>query len=73
MKYLTTRINADFWIKAYGWNNGEKVDRLVGVTGLINLVGTELANKFLERAYASGGDKQICKLRRGLKITFYSK
>lgn len=73
MEYSTVRINADFRIKVYGWIEGVKIDKLVGVRGLLELIGVELANKFLKRAYNSGMDKFICKLRRGIKITFYSK
>lgn len=37
------------------------------------LVGSELANNLLDRAFRSKADKVECKLRRGLKITFYYK
>lgn len=73
MKYPTIRINADFWIKVYGWIDGVKIDKLVGVRGLLELIGIDLANKFLDKAYKSGVNKFVCKLRRGIKITFYSK
>ena len=32
---------------------------------------TKQVNKFVARAFGSKGDKQECKLRRGLKVTFY--
>ena len=51
---------------------GKKVDKLVGVSGLILLIGTEHVNKQIERAYKSGQDKCVCKLRRGLKVTYYA-
>ena len=73
MKYPTRRINADFWIKVYGWIDGVKIDKLVGVSGLLDLIGLDLLNKFVERAYKAGVNKVVCKLRRGIKITFYSK
>lgn len=74
MTYTTTSINRDFRIKANGINaEGEKINILVGVSGLLELVGETLAEKFVNRAYESGMDVTTCKLRRGLKITFYSK
>jgi len=73
MNYTTAAINSNFRIKAYGWIDGLKIDMLVGVAGLLQLIGTELANKFLKRAFDSREDKTVCKLRRGLKITFYVK
>jgi len=53
MSRINTRdVNLDFLIKVYGHeNNGKKVDKLVGITGLIELVGIELAIIFIERAY----------------------
>ena len=70
----TRDVNLDFRIKAYGLGSkGHRVDTLVGITGLIELVGEELAISFIERAYLENQYKCICKLRRGLKITFYSK
>lgn len=44
-----------------------------GFTGFVGLVGSELANNLLDRAFRSKADKVECKLRRGLKITFYYK
>jgi hypothetical protein len=72
LQYSTREINRDFKIKVYGYTDeGRKVDMLVGVSGLILLIGVELANKQIERAYKSGQDKCVCKLRRGLKVTYY--
>lgn len=73
LKYNTREINRDFKIKVYGYTEeGKKLDKLVGVSGLILLVGIEHANKQIERAYKSGQDKCVCKLRRGLKVTYYA-
>ena len=73
LQYSTREINRDFKIKVYGYTDeGRKVDMLVGVSGLILLIGVEHANKQIERAYKTGQDKCICKLRRGLKITYYA-
>lgn len=80
MSYTTSQINADFRIKVYGMFEGVKVNNLRGVSGLIKMIGQELFEKFIERAYTNAyectyfhGDKTVCKLRRGLVVTFYSK
>lgn len=73
MSYSTAAINANFRIKAYGWVDGLKIDTLVGVKGLLQLIGAEHADKFVEKAFKSREDKTTCKLRRGIKITFYVK
>lgn len=73
LQYSTREINRDFKIKVYGYTDeGRKVNMLVGVSGLILLIGVEHANKQIERAYKTGQDKCICKLRRGLKVTYYA-
>ena len=74
LAYSTKRINKNYRIKFSGVDaNGNKINMLVGVSGLLNLIGIELANKFLDRAFKSIEDSCVCKLRRGLKITFYIK
>lgn len=73
MEYTTTRINTNYRIKVYGMTDGGRIDKLVGVSGLLNLIGRELSDKLVRRAFESKEDKTICKLRRGIKITFYSK
>jgi len=51
LQYSTRDINRDFKIKVYGYTEeGKKVDKLVGVSGLILLIGTEHVNKQIERA-----------------------
>lgn len=70
--YTTKQVNKFFKIKIFGFVDGKKVNMLVGVAGLIRAIGVELANKFVARAFRSKGDKQECKLRRGLKVTFYN-
>lgn len=66
-------INANFKIKVFGYLNGKKINTLVGVSGLIELLdgAIDLVNRLLVRAFASKGDVCHCKLRRGLKISFY--
>ena len=74
MTHTTTEINRDFRIKVNGLNNeGNKINTLVGVSGAIALVGEELFDKFINRAYNQGKDACVCKLRRGLKLTLYVK
>lgn len=63
----------NFRIKINGIVDGKNTSKLVGVFGLIKLIGIELANKMFSKAFRGRGDKLICKLRRGLKITFYNK
>lgn len=72
LRYTTREINRNYKIKVAGLVDGSKVNTLVGVSGLIGMVGVEMANKLLDRAFRCMDDKQICKLRRGLKITFYA-
>lgn len=71
LEYTTKEINRTFKIKVNGLFNGKKINTLVGVSGLIKLVGVEMANKLLRRAFRCVKDAGHCKLRRGLKISFY--
>lgn len=75
LNYETSYINANYRMKVFGVNeeNGKKINKLVGVSGLLNLIGVELFNKFMERREKCMDDACICKLRRGLKVTFYVK
>lgn len=48
MKYDTTFINRNFLLKVYGVDSENKrINRLVGVSGLVGLIGTELTEKLL--------------------------
>lgn len=72
LDYTTSEINRNYKIKINGIVNGKKVNMLVGVSGLIKIVGDiDLVNRLLKRAFNCIGDKEVCKLRRGVKITFY--
>lgn len=74
LAYSTREINSNFKIKVAGFNGDtKKLNTLVGVSGLVKLIGEELANKFIKRAFDNirYADKTECKLRRGLKVTFY--
>lgn len=69
----TKEINQNFKIKVNGVdNNGHKLNTLVGVSGAIELVGVAMFNKLLDRAFESVTDCCVCKLRRGLKFSFYA-
>lgn len=69
LDYTTKEINRNFLIKCSGLG----VHELRGVRGFVSLVGTKIANNLIRRAFACKNDKCVCKLRRGLKITFYYK
>lgn len=72
LDYTTSEINRNYKIKVNGIVNGKRVNMLVGVSGLIKIVGDiDLVNRLLKRAFNCIGDKEVCKLRRGVKITFY--
>ena len=72
--YTTTEINRNFRIKVAGIDgNGNRINTLVGVSGLIKLIGEDLFNKFVKRAFDCMLDVCVCKLRRGLKVNFYNK
>ena len=84
MEYTTTYINRNYLIKVYGFDNeGKRINKLLGVSGLIALIGVELANKFIARAEKAAADPNhngeeeynyfmaVCKLRRGLKVSLY--
>jgi hypothetical protein len=74
LNYSTREINRNFKIKVSGYVNGKKVNTLVGVSGLIRMLdgAIDLVNRLLDRAFNSLGDKCICKLRRGVKVSFYT-
>lgn len=72
--FTTDYINANWRMKVYGVNEqGERINSLLGVDGLLNLIGVEFFNKFLNKADRSMEDKSVFKLRRGLKVSFYVK
>lgn len=72
LKYTTREINGNYKIKVSGLFEGKKVNTLVGVSGLIKMVNdVDLCNRLLDRAFSSLEDKCVCKLRRGIKVSFY--
>lgn len=74
LKFSTQKINMNFRIKVKGAVEGRRLNTLVGVSGLVNLIeDVDLINKLLTKAFDSPCYSITCKLRRGIKITFYSK
>ena len=70
LAYSSKDINRNFRIKVSGVDaQGRKVHKLVGVAGAIALIGVEM----LKRAFACMDDVCVCKLRRGIKFSFYYK
>lgn len=74
LNYSTKSINRNFRIKVSGIYNGKKINKLVGVLGLMQIIDDiDLVNKMIGKAFKSQDDKLVCKLRRGIKISFYVK
>lgn len=72
LKYTSREINRNFRVKVSGIYEGHKVNTLVGVSGLTKMVNdVDLTNRLLDRAFATMNDVCVCKLRRGIKISFY--
>lgn len=72
-KYTTKEINSNWKIKVYGVFEGRQVNTLVGVAGFLRMVADPaLAERLLDRAFNCMDDVCVCKLRRGLKISFYA-
>lgn len=73
--YSSSYINRNYLIKVNGIApDGRKLNVLVGVSGAIALIGAEMFKKFLDRAERDiNNDVTVCKLRRGIKFSFYRK
>lgn len=56
LEYSTKSINRSFRIKVNGIVDGKKINKLVGVKGLIELIGVGMANKMLRRAFNGKDD-----------------
>ena len=71
----TATINRNFRIKVAGLVNGERVNKLVGVRGLLAILGGSWDKlvKFVLRAFNSLADKCACKIYGGATVTFYAK
>lgn len=64
------QINQHFRIRIYPSLTGKGNNSLVGVSGLVEITGPELAERLLEKAYEKGADKTRHRLRRGIMIEF---
>ena len=72
--YDSKFVNQNFRIKVFGRNaDGKKINTLVGFSGCLSLIGEELMQKFIKRSLESMDDVCVCKLRRGLQVSFYVK
>lgn len=73
--YPSSYINRNYLIKVNGLSpSGDKLNVLVGVSGAIALIGEELFYKFVGRTERDiNNDVTHCKLRRGIKFSFYRK
>ena len=71
----TETINRNFRIKVNGIVNGVKVNKLVGVSGLLAILGGSWDKlvKFVLRAFNNLTDKCACKIYGGATVTFYAK
>ena len=57
MIHTSKFINKNFRIKVSGIDNeGNRINKLVGVSGLLNLIGETLADKFVTRAWKAGSE-----------------
>lgn len=73
LNFTTSEINRNFKIKVHTTNKyGKNLNTLVGVSGLIKLIGVDMVNKFVQRSFNTMDDRTICKLRSGVRVTFYS-
>lgn len=76
IKLTTAIINKNWRIKVNGIINGKKVNTLVGVSGLLNVLGGNWNRlvKFVLRAFNSLTGKCACKLYGcDTVVTFYAK
>ena len=72
--FSTKFINQNFRIKVFGrTEDGQKINTLMGVSGIIAMIGEELFYKFIQRALDRMQDVCVCKLRRGLQVSLYVK
>lgn len=72
----TYQINVDFRIKVNRKKRaGGYLSGYVGVSGLVDIIGLDMTNKFLSRVYSQGvkGNVYLCKLRSGIVVRFYLK
>ena len=75
IQLTTATINRNFRIKVAGLVNGARVNKPVGVRGLLEILGGSWQKlvKFVLRAFNSLTDKCACKIYGGATVTFYAK
>lgn len=75
IELTTATINRNFRIKVNGRVNGQYINKLVGVRGLLEILGGcwDKLVKFVLRAMNCLEDKCACKIYGGAKVTFYAK
>lgn len=74
IQLTTAVINKNFRIKVAGIVDGARVNKLVGVRGLLAVLGSwAKVVKFVLRAFDCMADKCVCKIYGGAKVTFYAK
>ncbi len=75
IQLTTATINRNFRIKVAGLVNGVRVNKLVGVRGLLEILGGSWQKlvKFVLRAFNNLTDKCACKIYGGATVTFYAK
>ena len=75
IQLTTATINRNFRIKVAGMVNGARINKLVGVRGLLSILGGSWDKlvKFVLRAFNSLADKCACKIYGGATVTFYAK
>lgn len=72
LTYTSTQINSNFKIVVNYYEEGRRIRSLVGVKGLRRAVNDDaLCSRLLDRAFRCREDKCVCKLRRGLQLSFY--
>lgn len=69
MTKSSTILNREFRVKI----SGQGYHTLAGWPLMVSLIGEELAEDTLMRALNAQADKYTRRLRRGLKLDFYSK
>lgn len=68
-KHTSRDFNRNFKVKIYG--NG--INKAVGYSGYLAAIGDDkLAHRLLQKAADYMGDVLHCKLRRGIKVSFYN-
>ena len=74
VELTTAFINKNFRINVSGYVNGVKRNTLVGISGLLQILGSwDKLVKFVLRALNCLSDKCACKIYGGEKVTFYAK